>query len=164
MSLDLEPVAPGRRPRVPARSRRALALDVRGSVPFIALEHDAVTAWLPAARRWLREFAAEHGASPALLRDVDAAVTEAITNAVVHAYPPGRPGRVQIQADVEDGVLEVVVLDEGVGLGPSATTGLGLGLRLMRRRAAGFAIADRREGGVEVWLRFVLTESGHTRR
>jgi len=86
--------------------------------------------------------------------DVRLAVTEACTNAVLHAYPSG-PGEVTVTTRVDDHQLTVEVSDEGVGIDTRpASGGLGLGIALMR------AIADTRisdGGGTTVALRFPLT-------
>src|ERR671920_246629 len=61
------------------------------------------------------------------LADVKLAVTEACTNVVVHAYPAGE-GPMGLRASVDDGVLRVVVVDEGRGILPRADSpGLGTG-------------------------------------
>src|SRR3954451_14655648 len=49
------------------------------------------------------------------LADVKLAVTEACTNVVVHAYP-GSEGPITLRATVYEGVLRVVVVDEGRGI------------------------------------------------
>lgn len=62
-------------------------------------------------------------------------VSEAITNAVKHAYPPGRCGKITVRScRAEQGGIVVEIADDGPGLPPGldpAVTG-GLGLRLMR--------------------------------
>ena len=75
---------------------------------------------------------------------------------VVHAYNGGGPGVLRVQADVEEGVLELVVLDDGVGFTDEPVPGLGLGLGLVRRDALAFEVRDRPQGGVELWVRFAL--------
>lgn len=50
------------------------------------------------------------------LADIRTAVSEAVTNAVVHAYPD-RIGKITMRLRLlEDGVLEIVVRDKGVGI------------------------------------------------
>ena len=65
------------------------------------------------------------------LSDVKLAVTEACTNAVVHAYPDGE-GPLEVAAYVRDDRLMLVVRDEGRGIVPRTDSpGLGLGLPLI---------------------------------
>ena len=49
------------------------------------------------------------------LNDIKTAVSEAVTNCVVHAYP-NKDGDVTISAEIFDGVLKVVVADKGIGI------------------------------------------------
>ena len=49
------------------------------------------------------------------LNDVKTAVSEAVTNCVVHAYP-NKDGDVTIRAEINNGVLKVVVADKGIGI------------------------------------------------
>ena len=50
------------------------------------------------------------------VNDIKTAVSEAVTNAIVHAYPD-RLGKVALRLRLfEDGVLEIVVKDWGVGI------------------------------------------------
>src|SRR5215211_4867461 len=67
-----------------------------------------------------------------VIEDMRLAVTEACTNVVRHAYGDGEPGPVQILIRPVDDSLQVIVSDEGRGLGPSPdTAGPGLGLPLI---------------------------------
>jgi anti-sigma regulatory factor (Ser/Thr protein kinase) len=71
--------------------------------------------------------------------DISIAVTEACTNAVLHAYPDDHDGEYEVHAWVEPDTLVVAVRDRGRGIVPTVTSpaaGLGLGLPLM------LAIAD----------------------
>lgn len=62
-------------------------------------------------------------------------VSEAITNAVKHAYPPGRCGKITVRSrrDARGGFV-VEIADDGPGLPPGLDPAVagGLGLRLMR--------------------------------
>ena len=49
------------------------------------------------------------------LNDVKTAVSEAVTNCVVHAYP-NHDGEVVIRAEIKDGILKISISDEGVGI------------------------------------------------
>jgi serine/threonine-protein kinase RsbW len=103
------------------------------------------------------------GASPVAADAVALAVSEAVTNAVVHAYAGEAPGPVIVEADADgEGHFIVVISDEGTGMLPEAASpGLGLGIPLMAR------MADRVEvttgdgsAGTRVSLCFSLDGSG----
>jgi stage II sporulation protein AB (anti-sigma F factor) len=115
----------------------------------------AEPASVPEARRVVREFAASHGAAGRTLAAIELAASEAVTNVVIHAYEGGT-GTLRLEADVEQGELELVVVDDGRGFTGTPAPGLGLGLALVRRDAIAFEVRDRALGGVEVWARFVL--------
>jgi anti-sigma regulatory factor (Ser/Thr protein kinase) len=134
-----------------------MAVHVAPAVPFIALEHEAVPESVGKIRRAVAAFVAEHGASRALRDRISSAVGEAASNAVVHAYPDGDGHRpLSVQADIEDGDIEVVVLDAGEGFRTNPAPGYGLGLAMIERSTDDFLIRNRIPGGVEVWMRFRL--------
>jgi serine/threonine-protein kinase RsbW len=88
------------------------------------------------------------------LADVKLAVTEACTNVVVHAYP-NADGPMGLRASVEEGILRVVVIDEGRGILPRADSpGLGLGLPLVATLAERFEVQARAGGGTKVLMAF----------
>lgn len=107
--------------------------------------------------------ARELGASDGVANAIRVAVSEAITNVVLHAYVGGAPGRVTVDAWLDNAKhLTVRVLDEGHGLIPRADSpGLGLGMGLMAQMADDFRVTNR-EGsrGTTVLLRFVLDTPG----
>jgi serine/threonine-protein kinase RsbW len=85
-----------------------------------------------------------------LLEMVGLAVTEACGNVVMHAYPPGRVGWIEMVAEHVDGTMTITVLDDGVGLDAKVLSdGLGLGLRLIRQ-VAQTEFHARPRGGTEV--------------
>jgi serine/threonine-protein kinase RsbW len=102
------------------------------------------------------------GAGAEVCDAVRLAVSEALTNVVMHAYLGAEPGDMVVQAWLDrDHHLTVRVLDEGHGLLPRADSpGLGLGLGLMAQMADDFRIGNR-EGtpGTTVSLRFSLDRS-----
>ncbi len=86
------------------------------------------------------------------------AVSEAVTNVVLHAYRDGTPGRVRIRAAVAGEVLTVSVQDDGVGMVPRPDTpGLGLGLPLIAQVADGFDVESAAPGGTRLVIRFALS-------
>jgi anti-sigma regulatory factor (Ser/Thr protein kinase) len=127
-------------------------------VPLVAFELPAVARSVGTARRWLRAFAGGHGGDRELQDRVASALTEAFANAVLHAYVAPDEGRIDVAADIEDGALEIVVLDTGSGLraSPSDRQGVGMGFGIIAGTADAFAIRERMPQGTEVWLRFEL--------
>jgi anti-sigma regulatory factor (Ser/Thr protein kinase) len=133
-----------------------------------APDNDADTPYeqrLPAApenvarlRHGVARFARDAGASERLRRKVALAVSEACTNAVVHAYRRDRTGSVAVRAVRRGRSLCVEVADEGDGLRPrSESPGVGLGTPLMAILADRLEIADNPEGhGTVVRLTFGL--------
>jgi serine/threonine-protein kinase RsbW len=89
--------------------------------------------------------------------NVGLAVTEACTNVVLHAYPAGSPGTLEVEALGGDD-LTIVVRDEGRGPGAhSGAGGLGLGLPLIAALADTLAMRTGPSGrGTEVLMRFSL--------
>ena len=76
---------------------------------------------VPRARRVVVDLAAEAGATPETIEAIRLATSEALTNAVVHAYDAA-PGEIHVSAALRGGELSVVVADDGRGLAPSAST------------------------------------------
>jgi anti-sigma regulatory factor (Ser/Thr protein kinase) len=110
-------------------------------------------------RRTVADFAWRHGASERSLESVNLAVSEALTNVVVHAYRDvAAPGPVLVVVAVHDGALIVTVADEGCGMSPRADSpGLGLGLPVMQRLADTFEIAPRAaRSGTALRMAFAL--------
>jgi len=81
------------------------------------------------------EFAADSGASERQCEDIALAVSEALSNSVVHAYVGcDSPGSMAIQAWTQGQSLQVVVCDAGTGMCKRTDSpGLGLGLELIER-------------------------------
>ncbi|MGN6868357.1 MAG: ATP-binding protein [Solirubrobacteraceae bacterium] len=108
------------------------------------------------ARTAVAGLAARAGVNQQRLDDIKLAVSEAITNAVVHAYPNGT-GSVHVRAVIVERAFEVRIIDDGSGpRRPSQTPGLGCGLALMRASAEKFTIRQRRNRGTEVQMRWAL--------
>ena len=124
----------------------------------LSQSYGAVAGTVPLARRAVTEFALSAGATREELDAIRLAVSEAVTNAVVHAYPDG-PGRVYVSAAMASGELWVLIADDGSGLQTGThSTGLGVGLALISEISDGFAVVRRSGGGTEVRMRFVLAD------
>jgi stage II sporulation protein AB (anti-sigma F factor) len=120
----------------------------------------AVPEAVPLARRALTEVAEEAGAGGERLEEIRLAVSEALTNAVVHAYRPGQAGHFHVTAAVASGELWVLISDDGRGLHAwNDSRGLGIGLSLISGLSDDFAIVTRASGGTEVQMRFDLKKT-----
>ncbi len=94
-----------------------------------------------------------------ILSDIRLAVTEACTNVVVHAYPEGGEGPMEVLASVTEDELLVTVRDEGRGLGPRPESpGLGLGLPLIASLTESLELGHDAQARTEVRMRFRLSE------
>lgn len=105
------------------------------------------------ARRRVAEFATRHGVrQPA---DVALAVSEAVTNAVLHAYRDGRTGNVRVVACGRPTEFVVVVRDYGCGMRPHPESpGAGFGLAIIAASVAEMNIERPEDGGTRIRLRF----------
>src|ERR1700691_2713408 len=93
-----------------------------------------------------------------VLSNIRLAVTEACTNVVVHAYPDGREGALEVLATLREEKLEVVVRDEGSGIEPRpGSPGLGLGLPLIVSLTESVLLGRDAEERTEVRMTFPLS-------
>ena len=109
------------------------------------------------ARHAAGEFAAACGAAR---DDVELAVSEAVSNSVVHGYPGDAGGTIRMRAEVRGPVLIIVVRDDGTGLRPDLENkGFGLGLPLIARVSEEYRIEDAPGGGAVVTMQFGLQKT-----
>ena len=88
------------------------------------------------------------------------AVSEAITNAVVHAYRDCEVGDVRVVACDKPDSLIVVVRDYGAGMLPRADSpGLGLGLPLIATLAESLELGTGADDRTEVRMTFLLSDA-----
>ncbi len=94
-----------------------------------------------------------------ILSNIRLAVTEACTNVVVHAYPDDHEGPLEVTATMlDEDRLEVVVRDEGPGIGPRADSpGLGLGLPLIVSLTESVQLGRGADDRTEVRMTFPLS-------
>jgi serine/threonine-protein kinase RsbW len=93
-----------------------------------------------------------------VLSNIRLAVTEACTNVVVHAYPDGHDGPLEVAAILQEDKLEVVIRDEGPGIGPRADSpGLGLGLPLIASLTESVQLGRDENERTEVRMTFPLS-------
>jgi serine/threonine-protein kinase RsbW/stage II sporulation protein AB (anti-sigma F factor) len=126
--------------------------------PAFDREFRAEPASIPTIRQAVVALALGSGASAGRCTDIAIAVSEAATNAVVHAYvETAEPGAVRVSAAVIAGELRVTIADHGRGMLPRADSpGLGLGMPLISGLATSFEIADRDGGGTVLRMSFAL--------
>jgi len=97
-------------------------------------------------RRRAAGFASASGASGEIASAVALAVSETVTNAVIHAYVGMDPGPVSVSCRADGERLVVVVVDEGVGIAARADSpGIGHGLATVGALAQTLEIALRRD-------------------
>ena len=126
--------------REPARGAPPLELSLRAESESVALARHAVA-----------DFARGQGCDP---EDVALAVSEAVSNAVIHAFRGREPGTIDVRAIADGDKLVVSISDDGVGVTPNPDSpGLGLGLALIGSLSEGIEL--RRDGrGTTLIMRF----------
>lgn len=118
--------------------------------------YPAVAESVARARAAVTAFAEEAGAHGERLDTIRLAASEAITNAVKHAYTD-HDGAINVSASYVEDELWVLIADSGSGLRPhSKRPGLGLGLTLIAQLADDFRIHSRAAGGTELQMLFRL--------
>jgi len=95
------------------------------------------------ARAAVAAFAAQLDPTVEELTDIKTAVSEAVTNCIVHAYPDTR-GRIALWARVyDDGLFRILVKDQGCGIADIAKARQPLYSSLGEERAGlGFAVME----------------------
>jgi anti-sigma regulatory factor (Ser/Thr protein kinase) len=151
-------------PAHPARPGAPLAPGPPVTVVPVPASTASDAAWsLPAVpstvgpiRRRAAAFASAAGASKEIADAVALAVSETVTNAVVHAYVGREPGLVNVQCRTEGERLIVQVVDEGAGLAArDDSPGVGHGLAPVGALAQTLEITSRRDGsGTVVTMSF----------
>ncbi len=123
--------------------------------PEIKLRFPSEPASVTTLRHRAADFAAKHGASSALVADVNLAVSEAVTNAVKYAESQAGPAELEFSASLADRCLELRLSDRGERFGRGSADGLGLGLTIIARLCDEMRIVQ--EGtGTTVLMRFAL--------
>ena len=109
-------------------------------------------------------FAAQMDPTLEELGDIRTAVSEAVTNCIVHAYPD-RMGMITLRCRIlKDGVLDIVVKDKGIGIDnleqakrPMFTTGgserSGMGFTIMESFMTSFTVTSSLGKGTTVHMR-----------
>lgn len=118
--------------------------------------YPAVASSIGPARWAVAQFAIRLGIGGEPLDAIRLAVSEAVTNAVLHAYPDGT-GAFHLTVTVAGDELWVLVADDGCGHKTrSRQPGLGWGLAIIARQSPQYVITERGTGGTEVRMQFPL--------
>ena len=119
------------------------------------------------ARAAVSSFAAQMDPTLEELGDIRTAVSEAVTNCIVHAYPSGI-GMIALRCRIlKDNVLDIVIKDKGVGITnldearrPMFTTGgtdrSGMGFTIMESFMSYFSVTSVPGKGTTVHMRRAL--------
>lgn len=137
-----------------------MAENLGEETPTLRLTLPARAENIAVVRQALTGLAAELGAAPELIDDIKTAVSEAVTNVVIHAYPEAEDGPIEISANVRGRNLEVVIRDAGVGMQPRPLDAeqptLRVGLALIGALVDSFEVSGEEGVGTEVRLSFDL--------
>ena len=127
-------------------------IDVGRTTTSLQLELPSRPESVTAARHAVTAYAQSQGADA---EGIALAVSEAMTNAVVHAYAASSERPIRVTACLNGDALLVSVEDEGMGI--TARSGgdrLGLGLPLIATVADSMCVESKQEGGTRGVMRF----------
>lgn len=82
---------------------------------YMSIKLKAVSKNESLARSVVAAFCVELNPTIDQINDIKTAVSEAVTNAIVHAYS-GIEGEVEIKACIDEKTIHIEVIDEGVGI------------------------------------------------
>ena len=131
---------------------------------YMILEFPSRSANEAFARSAVACFAAQMDPTLEELGDIRTAVSEAVTNCIVHAYPE-KIGEIMLRCRIlKDNVLDIVVKDKGVGISdieqarrPMYTTGgndrSGMGFTIMESFMTSFEVTSAPGKGTTVHMR-----------
>lgn len=124
----------------------------------------AVPASVPRARHELNDALRRFGMAERRRHDVGLVVSEAVTNATLHAYDGRPPGPVYVEASLAGGRLTLTICDAGRGMRPRRRAGGDdLGVTLMRHLSDQLTItAHGALGGTHIAAIFSAPECSNT--
>lgn len=83
---------------------------------YIKMEFSARDSHVAAARLATAAFCTEQGFTFTEIEEIKVAVSEAVSNAILHGYGGDERGVVELTMTVVDDILELTVKDEGIGI------------------------------------------------
>ncbi len=119
----------------------------------------AVPSEIRRARAVVADFARNAGLDDRTVAAIVLAASEAVTNAVLHAFPaPREPGEVVVRATLAAEALELAIEDDGVGMRQRHDSpGAGYGLVIIEQLSVAVERAERPPpGGTSLRMRFAL--------
>ena len=131
---------------------------------FMTLDFPSKSSNEAFARSAVACFAAQMDPTLEELGDIRTAVSEAVTNAIVHAYPE-KIGTITMRCRIlKDNILDIVIKDKGIGIPdveqarrPAFTTGgadrSGMGFTIMESFMTSLEISSRPGKGTTVHMR-----------
>ena len=131
---------------------------------YMTLEFPSRSANESFARSAVACFAAQLDPTLEELGDIRTAVSEAVTNCIVHAYPNGI-GTITLRCRIlKDNTLDIVIKDKGIGIAdlekarrPMYTTGgadrSGMGFTIMESFMSDFSVVSKPGKGTTVHMR-----------
>ena len=111
------------------------------------------------ARHAVTDLARRVGLAEELIANVALAVSEAITNAVLHGYTDRDRGYIEVAAETQGVAFIVTVTDDGNGMVPRPDSpGLGMGLPIIARLTQTMDVRSPESGvGTQLCMTFVPT-------
>lgn len=135
-----------------------IEIDIGIVRPELRLRVPASEDSLPLVRQALRSLGETVDADLDALEDAELAVTEAMANAVEHAYGGG-DGEVRVTLDPQDTDLTVVVSDDGHGIAEEIQRREGRGFGLSMIEGIAEKVEVRGGGGTDVSMTFAMGRS-----
>lgn len=142
------------------RDRLISAPEVDGApTPALRARRRAVPTVIAELRHEAVAFAEAAGSDASTRSDVALALSEAVTNVVLHAYAEPGAGEVLVEGSVAGSWLEFRVCDRGLGFRPESEGGMGIGLSLIANVSDSFDVEQSRQGTTLV-IRFAMDRGG----
>ncbi|MBE3568634.1 MAG: anti-sigma F factor [Bacillales bacterium] len=82
----------------------------------MSLQFSAISENESFARVTVAAFIAQLDPTMDELTEIKTVVSEAVTNAIIHGYENNPAGMIYISVAIEDGVVDMVIRDEGIGI------------------------------------------------
>lgn len=141
---------------------------------FIRLEFTSIPENVALARVLIASLAAQLDTTLNDLEEIKVAVSEAVSNAIIHGYQNKSSGIVTIEANITKGMLEISVEDRGIGIvdieqamTPTFSTDpdrMGLGFVFMKSFMDNVDVASSVGKGTKVTLQKKIIDNGSSAR